>query len=232
MIRRPPRSTLFPYTTLFRSLRVDRRAGHALVPVRPVRNPGAAGHPGPREHRRREGGRPDRGGDRAGLLARPDPGPEGRVGVVQEGSARAVRADLAPGAPAACRRGQLRGGGDHGAAHLHAAVPEPGPGAHEHPDRQPERQARGAGGRRMTSRRRYPVALLAAVATVAAAAGAAPAQERPEQGRPGNSTLIVGIDVSGSFKGKYDAATEFASYYIYAHLHGLGGLPTPTAPFV
>src|SRR5436190_16813703 len=27
MIRRPPRSTLFPYTTLFRSKRVDHRAG-------------------------------------------------------------------------------------------------------------------------------------------------------------------------------------------------------------
>src|SRR3712207_8449599 len=27
MIRRPPRSTLFPYTTLFRSADVDRRAG-------------------------------------------------------------------------------------------------------------------------------------------------------------------------------------------------------------
>src|SRR3712207_7525541 len=27
MIRRPPRSTLFPYTTLFRSARVDRSAG-------------------------------------------------------------------------------------------------------------------------------------------------------------------------------------------------------------
>src|SRR2546421_4738893 len=27
MIRRPPRSTLFPYTTLFRSPRVDRRTG-------------------------------------------------------------------------------------------------------------------------------------------------------------------------------------------------------------
>src|SRR2546427_8247255 len=42
MIRRPPRSTLFPYTTLFRSPRQDGRqrrrerlhagAGHALVP--------------------------------------------------------------------------------------------------------------------------------------------------------------------------------------------------------
>src|SRR3712207_7670134 len=28
MIRRPPRSTLFPYTTLFRSLRAQRAAGH------------------------------------------------------------------------------------------------------------------------------------------------------------------------------------------------------------
>src|SRR5258707_9850798 len=29
MIRRPPRSTLFPYTTLFRSLEHDRRDDHA-----------------------------------------------------------------------------------------------------------------------------------------------------------------------------------------------------------
>src|SRR5215510_10637042 len=29
MLRRPPRSTLFPYTTLFRSLALRRRAGHA-----------------------------------------------------------------------------------------------------------------------------------------------------------------------------------------------------------
>src|SRR5690349_24041538 len=29
MIRRPPRSTLFPYTTLFRSVRVGRRVGVA-----------------------------------------------------------------------------------------------------------------------------------------------------------------------------------------------------------
>src|SRR5229473_4219428 len=28
MIRRPPRSTLFPYTTLFRSLEADRHPGH------------------------------------------------------------------------------------------------------------------------------------------------------------------------------------------------------------
>src|SRR5256885_3142648 len=33
MIRRPPRSTLFPYTTLFRSL-IEQRAGHAAEPMR------------------------------------------------------------------------------------------------------------------------------------------------------------------------------------------------------
>src|SRR5690348_17366219 len=31
MIRRPPRSTLFPYTTLFRSLQTDHRAGRQRV---------------------------------------------------------------------------------------------------------------------------------------------------------------------------------------------------------
>src|SRR6267378_3322483 len=35
MIRRPPRSTLFPYTTLFRSI-IDRRDGRALLPDRHV----------------------------------------------------------------------------------------------------------------------------------------------------------------------------------------------------
>src|SRR3712207_7262161 len=33
MIRRPPRSTLFPYTTLFRSPRDDRRGGRAVGAV-------------------------------------------------------------------------------------------------------------------------------------------------------------------------------------------------------
>src|SRR2546430_8170323 len=42
MIRRPPRSTLFPYTTLFRSLHIDRErdeTGHRgeLRPGRPLR---------------------------------------------------------------------------------------------------------------------------------------------------------------------------------------------------
>src|SRR3712207_7131556 len=34
MIRRPPRSTLFPYTTLFRSREERRREGHPLSPHR------------------------------------------------------------------------------------------------------------------------------------------------------------------------------------------------------
>src|SRR2546427_4989756 len=34
MIRRPPRSTLFPYTTLFRSVRRDRSGKKSLVGVR------------------------------------------------------------------------------------------------------------------------------------------------------------------------------------------------------
>src|SRR5215204_4136901 len=42
MIRRPPRSTLFPYTTLFRSAAADRpraaRPGRAPAPPRPLRS--------------------------------------------------------------------------------------------------------------------------------------------------------------------------------------------------
>src|SRR2546430_5725376 len=55
MIRRPPRSTLFPYTTLFRSERKwalkGRDAGvHGLVAV----NSQAGGHAGPRDPRSEE----------------------------------------------------------------------------------------------------------------------------------------------------------------------------------
>src|SRR5258708_21096212 len=53
MIRRPPRSTLFPYTTLFRSVAQIARAGNLLdlpfdleieVGLVRVHRPGAAGH--------------------------------------------------------------------------------------------------------------------------------------------------------------------------------------------
>src|SRR2546430_5734303 len=72
MIRRPPRSTLFPYTTLFRSdgasqdrgPRVGagaRAAGHLrrqpLEPRRHLAHPPLVDGHGPRPHRRRRGGR-------------------------------------------------------------------------------------------------------------------------------------------------------------------------------
>src|SRR2546426_10846060 len=46
MIRRPPRSTLFPYTTLFRSDRDERLGG------RRARRPGQAGQSAPRQDRK------------------------------------------------------------------------------------------------------------------------------------------------------------------------------------
>src|SRR2546425_6247203 len=42
MIRRPPRSTLFPYTTLFRSRQVRRHGVHVVGEVLP--GPGHSGH--------------------------------------------------------------------------------------------------------------------------------------------------------------------------------------------
>src|SRR3712207_387817 len=45
MIRRPPRSTLFPYTTLFRSRRADRMAAHRGLVRRPDQPAAAAGPP-------------------------------------------------------------------------------------------------------------------------------------------------------------------------------------------
>src|SRR2546427_10164985 len=46
MIRRPPRSTLFPYTTLFRSLYSGRRRKRELAPRRPGVHLEAAQHHG------------------------------------------------------------------------------------------------------------------------------------------------------------------------------------------
>src|SRR5687767_15314140 len=63
MIRRPPRSTLFPYTTLFRSVGRHRRGhGHQHSAPQPGRGGGGAllpaAEPGP--HHRRAAGRRDR----------------------------------------------------------------------------------------------------------------------------------------------------------------------------
>src|SRR3712207_7186178 len=64
MIRRPPRSTLFPYTTLFRSLQ-DRRLGRAagVQGGGGVRRAAAARHGAPRRGRgvARRAGPPDGG---------------------------------------------------------------------------------------------------------------------------------------------------------------------------
>src|SRR3712207_7175008 len=59
MIRRPPRSTLFPYTTLFRSGGFGEvRRGHPGLPG-PERRPGAGVEGGLRGGRREDQGDPD-----------------------------------------------------------------------------------------------------------------------------------------------------------------------------
>src|SRR5256885_10937443 len=54
MIRRPPRSTLFPYTTLFRSPRGRRLCGRRLAPPRADARPHAGPHLGPPQDVRSE----------------------------------------------------------------------------------------------------------------------------------------------------------------------------------
>lgn len=76
----------------------------------------------------------------------------------------------------------------------------------------------------MTPVRATRPALLAALALAACA----PAQS----GTPPRNTLVVGIDVSGSFRRHYDDAIDFAAHYLYGHLNALGGLRAPTAVFV
>src|SRR3989449_8578113 len=65
MIRRPPRSTLFPYTTLFRSHEARGREGH--LPALPPRAPRRGGHG--RRDRRPAVARVGRGGE---PVARPE----------------------------------------------------------------------------------------------------------------------------------------------------------------
>jgi hypothetical protein len=73
--------------------------------------------------------------------------------------------------------------------------------------------------------------IVAATLTLSAAVACAPGAEGARVAR---STLVVGIDVSGSFGGKsrYESSIDFAANYLYAHIHGLGGLKQPTAVFV
>jgi hypothetical protein len=64
---------------------------------------------------------------------------------------------------------------------------------------------------------------------LAAVVACAPGGDRAQVAR---STLIVGIDVSGSFRANYESAIDFAANYIYARLQGLGDLRAPSALFV
>lgn len=71
-----------------------------------------------------------------------------------------------------------------------------------------------------------------AMALAARAALALTACAPAQSGEPPRNTLVVGIDVSGSFRGHYEDAIDFAAHYLYGHLNGLGGLRPPTAVFV
>jgi hypothetical protein len=88
----------------------------------------------------------------------------------------------------------------------------------------------------MSARRRFwgRAAAMTAVAGAVMWATTACAPDAGSSTRVARSTLVIGIDVSGSFqtRGRYDSAIDFAANYLYAHLHGLGGLKQPTAVFV
>lgn len=81
---------------------------------------------------------------------------------------------------------------------------------------------------------RRPPGLVRGVLGVGAAAVmlTAPGCAPPQSQTTPRNTLVLGIDVSGSFRRGYDDAIDFAAYYLYGHLNGLGGLRVPTAVFV
>jgi hypothetical protein len=72
------------------------------------------------------------------------------------------------------------------------------------------------------------ILVVAAALLMACAVGG---EKSPEQ-RNARSTLVIGIDVSGSFRKSHESSIEFMANYLYAHLRGLGGLKKPTAVFV
>ena len=83
----------------------------------------------------------------------------------------------------------------------------------------------------MRTSRKLTLSCASAALMLSAAVACAP---QADGARVARSTLVIGIDVSGSFRGKgrYDSAIDFAANYLYAHIHGLGGLKQPTAVFV
>jgi len=79
----------------------------------------------------------------------------------------------------------------------------------------------------MSAARRWtPRMILGALMVLAACAPG------PNSARVARSTLVIGIDVSGSFRANHESSIDFASNYLYARLNGLGGLKQPTAVFV
>ncbi len=76
--------------------------------------------------------------------------------------------------------------------------------------------------------RSRPRALVAVLGVLGLLACLTPS-ERP--GAP-RSTLVIGVDVSGSFRHEYNDAIDFAAHYLYGHLNGLGDLAIPSAVFV
>jgi hypothetical protein len=82
----------------------------------------------------------------------------------------------------------------------------------------------------MSSRAKRGICFSLAALLLGAVGCGAP-QEGGSTSIPRN-TLVIGIDVSGSFGKNYQSSIDFTANYIYAHLHGLGGLKQPTAVFV
>src|SRR2546421_7561144 len=82
MIRRPPRSTLFPYTTLFRSYRADSGAETALR----AQGPEVEKDPGPGEGRPGQPGRPSPFPSLARRLPRASPRSEEHTSELQSRS--------------------------------------------------------------------------------------------------------------------------------------------------
>jgi hypothetical protein len=76
---------------------------------------------------------------------------------------------------------------------------------------------------------RLSLAAVIVAATVILLVACAPSANSTRVSR---STLVVGIDVSGSFQKNHESSVDFAANYIYARLHGLGGLKQPTSVFV
>lgn len=79
------------------------------------------------------------------------------------------------------------------------------------------------------SKTRQTVGLIIALTALMVLFACAPG---PNTTRPARSTLVVGIDVSSSFRKDHESAIDFAANYLYARIHGLGGLKQPTAVFV